>query len=235
MLIVGNRIRIQGFIVSDFAEDADRFYADLKKWIDAAKSSGRKPSCTGSNRHRRPSSTCSPEPTTARCWSNCTTDRPSACRRGPIPWHHSRFPRWPACRCPATTLPLPRAGWKGTPRSRRNRARSPWMRRSWRGTASPSSQSRLANNCCPGRCRSARPRSGSNPASMYATTACWKRWQAGRCKWTCRQPRTSKAKSRRSFWMPNRSGPANRCRSNPSRTRSWPIPGPGDAAAARAT
>ena len=35
MLIVGNRIRIQGFIVSDFAEDADQFYADLKKWIDA--------------------------------------------------------------------------------------------------------------------------------------------------------------------------------------------------------
>ncbi len=33
MTIVGFRIRFQGFIVSDFAEDVDDFYADLRQWI----------------------------------------------------------------------------------------------------------------------------------------------------------------------------------------------------------
>ncbi len=33
MTIVGFRLRFQGFIVSDFAEETDAFYADLRQWI----------------------------------------------------------------------------------------------------------------------------------------------------------------------------------------------------------
>ena len=34
MLIVGKRLKLQGFIVSDFAEETDAFYRDFKRWSD---------------------------------------------------------------------------------------------------------------------------------------------------------------------------------------------------------
>ncbi len=33
MFVVGRRIKLQGFIVSDFAEEVEAFYADLRQWI----------------------------------------------------------------------------------------------------------------------------------------------------------------------------------------------------------
>lgn len=34
--IIGNRLKLQGFIVSDFAEEVDDFYRDLRQWIQAS-------------------------------------------------------------------------------------------------------------------------------------------------------------------------------------------------------
>ncbi|MEZ4674030.1 MAG: hypothetical protein R2932_07265 [Caldilineaceae bacterium] len=37
MLIVGKRIKMQGFIVSDYMARAAEFYADMGQWINAGK------------------------------------------------------------------------------------------------------------------------------------------------------------------------------------------------------
>jgi NADPH-dependent curcumin reductase CurA len=37
MLIVGKRIKMQGFIVSDYSARAGEFYADMGRWLSAGK------------------------------------------------------------------------------------------------------------------------------------------------------------------------------------------------------
>ena len=70
MRVIAMRIRLQGFIFTDFLPRMGEFYRDMGRWIASGQVKSRDTVVEGLERCPTPSSACSRAPTPARCWSS---------------------------------------------------------------------------------------------------------------------------------------------------------------------